>query len=54
VGDGFAGAFRRSELKITIHHSKTDQEGAGQTIAVPFGKIACPVEQTGARWQDRG
>jgi site-specific recombinase XerD len=55
---GFAGAFRRSELvalnledieetsdgiKITIRHSKTDQEGAGQTIAIPFAKIACPV-----------
>jgi site-specific recombinase XerD len=55
---GFAGAFRRSELvalniedleetpdgmKITIRHSKTDQEGAGQTIAIPFGEIACPV-----------
>src|SRR6516165_4230846 len=50
---GFAGAFRRSELvaldvsdieettdgmKVTIRHSKTDQEGAGQVIAVPFGK----------------
>jgi site-specific recombinase XerD len=55
---GFAGALRRSELvalniedieqapdgmKITIRHSKTDQEGAGQTIAIPSGKIACPV-----------
>jgi site-specific recombinase XerD len=55
---GFAGALRRSELvalniedieeapdgmKITIRHSKTDQEGAGQTIGIPFGKIACPV-----------
>jgi site-specific recombinase XerD len=55
---GFAGALRRSELvalniedveevqdgmKITIRHSKTDQEGAGQSIAIPFGKIACPV-----------
>jgi integrase len=55
---GFAGALRRSELvalniedieeapdgiKITIRHSKTDQEGAGQTIAIPFGKVACPV-----------
>ena len=55
---GFAGAFRRSELvaldleditetsdglKITIRHSKTDQEGAGHVIAIPRGKIACPV-----------
>jgi integrase len=46
---GFAGAFRRSELvalnvedleeselgfKVIIRHSKTDQEGAGQTIAI--------------------
>ena len=55
---GFAGAFRRSELvaldvsdieetpdgmKVTIRHSKTDQEGAGQVIAISFGKIACPI-----------
>jgi len=55
---GFAGALRRSELvalntedieeapdgmKITIRHSKTDQGGAGQTITIPFGKIACPI-----------
>jgi site-specific recombinase XerD len=55
---GFAGAFRRSELvalncedleetehglKVTIRHSKTDQEGQGQTIAIPRGSIACPV-----------
>jgi integrase len=30
-------------MKITIRHGKTDQEGAGQTTAIPFGKIACPV-----------
>jgi site-specific recombinase XerD len=56
---GFAGAFRRSELialdcedieesetglKITIRRSKTDQEGAGATIAIVRGSIACPVE----------
>ena len=55
---GFAGAFRRSELvaldisdieetpdgmKVTIRRSKTDQEGLGQTIAISFGKIACPI-----------
>jgi integrase len=55
---GFAGAFRRSELvaldvddieetelgfKVTIRHSKTDQEGAGQAIAIVRGSIACPV-----------
>jgi site-specific recombinase XerD len=55
---GFAGALRRSELvaldledleesqlgfKVTIRHSKTDQEGAGQTIAIVRGSVACPV-----------
>jgi site-specific recombinase XerD len=49
---GFAGAFRRSELaaltvadleevpaglKVTIRHSKTDQAGVGQTIAIYNG-----------------
>jgi len=49
---GFASAFRRSELaaltvadilvtsdglKVTIRKSKTDQEGQGQTIAIPMG-----------------
>ena len=56
---GFAGAFRRSELaaldvrdlkfvaqglRITIRRSKTDQEGAGQEVAVVRGAAACPVE----------
>jgi site-specific recombinase XerD len=56
---GFAGAFRRSELvaldvadleetteglRITIRHSKTDQEAAGQTVAIVRGSVACPVE----------
>jgi site-specific recombinase XerD len=55
---GFAGAFRRSELvaldledleeselgcRVTIRRSKTDQEGAGQTIAIVRGSVACPV-----------
>jgi len=56
---GYAGAFRRSELvaldcedlrftregvTITIRKSKTDQEAAGQTIAVQYRKGAyCPV-----------
>jgi hypothetical protein len=52
----FAGVFRRSELvaledieetesglRITIRRSKTDQEGAGQTIAIVKGSVACPV-----------
>ena len=56
---GFAGAFRRSELaaldvedleetgeglRITIRHSKTDQEGRGVVIAIPLGRVACPVK----------
>jgi site-specific recombinase XerD len=55
---GLAAALRRSELvalhqadlelvkeglKLTIRHSKTDQEGAGQAIAVPVGKLLKPV-----------
>jgi len=56
---GFAGAFRRSELvalevadlaevpdglRVTIRKSKTDQEGAGQEIAIPRGYRLRPVE----------
>lgn len=63
---GFAGAFRRSELvaldcadieeseagvRITIRHSKTDQEGLGATIAIVRGSIACPVAALKA-WRD--
>lgn len=57
---GFAGAFRRSELvaltledimphahgiELLIRHSKTDQEGQGQTVFVPLAKSEerCPV-----------
>lgn len=57
---GFAGAFRRSELAaldvgdiqkvrdgviITLRRSKTDQEGEGRQIGVPYGSnpITCPV-----------
>jgi site-specific recombinase XerD len=55
---GFAMAARRSELvaldvndveetteglRITIRGSKTDQDRAGQVVAVPHGSIACPV-----------
>lgn len=56
---GFAGAFRRSELvavdvadirlngelKITVTHSKTDQEGAGMVKVLPAleDKTLCPV-----------
>ncbi len=56
---GFAGAFRRSELvalrvedlvetpdglRVVVRRSKTDQEGAGQEIAVPHGARLRPVE----------
>ncbi len=55
---GLAAALRRSELvglemrdvvfvpeglRLTIRHSKTDQEGEGQVIAVPAGKVLKPV-----------
>ncbi len=57
---GFAGGFRRSELValqmsdmeaapegllVRIRRSKGDQEGAGETIGIPFGrnKATCPV-----------
>jgi integrase len=56
---GFAGAFRRSELvaltvadlsetqaglRVIIRKSKTDQEGAGQEIAIPSGGRLRAVE----------
>ena len=56
---GFAGGLRRSELAaiklfdfervregiiLTIRRSKTDQDGVGRRIGVPFGRtIHCPV-----------
>ena len=56
---GFAGAFRRSELVglqysdlefvedgliINLKHSKTDQEGIGRKIAIPYARgSVCPV-----------
>jgi site-specific recombinase XerD len=58
---GFAGAFRRSELaaldvgdlqfcdsglRLKIRRSKTDQDGAGTTIAIVPGTFACPVKAT--------
>jgi site-specific recombinase XerD len=63
---GFAGAFRRSELValnvddleetaegmlVTLHRSKTDQEGLGRRVAIPRGEIACPVAALRA-WLD--
>jgi integrase len=57
---GFAGAFRRSELvglqyedmkhydsgvEFLIHRSKTDQEGAGRTVFIPYARgTRCPVK----------
>lgn len=56
---GFGGAFRRSELaaldvvdlaegpeglRVTVRHSKTDQEGAGAVVPVTRGAHACPVK----------
>jgi len=57
---GFAGAFRRSELvgldaedcafskdglTIALRRSKTDQEGAGRRVGIPYGSnpATCPV-----------
>jgi integrase len=57
---GFAGAFRRSELvrltvadcsftrdglTVTVRRSKTDQEGAGRRVGIPYGSNpeTCPV-----------
>jgi site-specific recombinase XerD len=57
---GFAGAFRRSELvaldvsdlaftgeglEVTIRRSKTDQEGKGRKLGIPYGAspATCPV-----------
>jgi site-specific recombinase XerD len=66
---GFAGAFRRSELaalnfedieetaeglRVTIRHSKTDQEGRGAVIAIPWGRMACPVKALKAWLQVSG
>lgn len=64
---GFAGAFRRSELVgldisdiehvrqgivVTLRRSKTDQNGAGRKIGIPFGRSKwCPVKQL-ADWLD--
>lgn len=57
---GFAGAFRRSELvglryedmmlydnglELLLRRSKTDQEGAGRTVFIPYARSnRCPVK----------
>jgi site-specific recombinase XerD len=65
---GFAGAFRRSELVsldvadvafnsdglvVQVRRSKTDQEGLGRKIGLPFGSnpLTCPVRSLRA-WLD--
>jgi len=68
---GFAGAFRRSELvgldvadvanveeglKITLRRSKTDQEGKGRLVGLPYGSVSyvCPVRSLAAWLQASG
>jgi site-specific recombinase XerD len=63
---GFAGAFRRSELvalerkdlafgadglTVAIRRSKTDQEGRGRKVGIPYGSepLTCPVRAL-QRW----
>ncbi len=65
---GMAGAFRRSELvalrladvehvpeglRVTVRRSKTDQDGAGATIAIPEGRRLRPKALLEA-WLERG
>lgn len=63
---GFAGGFRRSELVaidvedleftedgviVRVRRSKTDQEGSGREVGIPFGSrpVTCPVRAL-RRW----
>lgn len=63
---GFAGGFRRSELValdladleftedgliVCLHRTKTDQEGAGRRVGIPYGSApqTCPVRSL-RRW----
>jgi integrase len=65
---GFAGAFRRSELvaltvsdidfchdgaRVRLRRSKTDQDGQGRVIGIPYGSNPqrCPVRSL-RRWLD--
>lgn len=69
--NGWAGALRRSELVgidvehlrftsdglvLTIEHSKTDQQGAGQVIALPYGsnRLTCPVRSMQSWLEESG
>jgi site-specific recombinase XerD len=68
---GFAGAFRRSELvgldiadcafgkdglTVTLRRSKTDQDGAGRKIGIPYGANpeTCPVRTVQAWLAEAG
>src|SRR5579864_6677252 len=68
---GFAGAFRRSELvrldvedcafgkdglTVTLRRSKTDQQGAGRKIGIPYGSNpeTCPVRTVQAWIEQAG
>jgi integrase len=68
---GFAGAFRRSELValdvedltwsdeglvVLVRRSKTDQEGAGRQVGIPYGSRpeTCPVRAVHAWLADSG
>ncbi|SFU95649.1 site-specific integrase [Alicyclobacillus macrosporangiidus] len=68
---GFAGAFRRSELVslnvedvefaregliITLRRSKTDQEGEGRKVGIPYGSYleTCPVRTLQAWLEESG
>ena len=67
---GFAGAFRRAEivgldvsdlafsrdgLTVTLRRSKTDQEGQGRNVGIPYGSNpeTCPVRVLQA-WLEQG
>jgi site-specific recombinase XerD len=68
---GFAGAFRRSELvglnvddcefgkdglTITLRRSKTDQDGMGRKVGIPYGSNpdTCPVRTVQAWMEESG
>jgi integrase len=68
---GFAGGFRRSEISaldqrdvafsddgviVTIRRSKTDQEGEGRRVGIPFGSATttCPIRSLQLWLEARG